>query len=174
LTFTAEQQKEMNRIAAAAKREGQEAAERKMADEAQAAKDERNRKAAEERGEYDKVKASIEAERDTEKKARVAAEKRMADYVKDITPDVTARWDALPDEVKPLYPGADDDVLGKAAFLTRVAPLAAKLAGTSGVVAPALAGGTNPPTPPRPAAAAGRTLEEDIEEARKSGQYPRA
>lgn len=64
--------------------------------------------------------ATVTTERDT-------LQTRLDEALQALADDVTAQWKAIPDEVKDLYEGDDDDVLAKRKHLTKSAKLIARL-----------------------------------------------
>jgi multidrug efflux pump subunit AcrA (membrane-fusion protein) len=123
VTFDADQQREVQRLVA---KEAKVAREKALADakaereeQEAAARKEAERKAAEDRGEFDKVRQSIEAERDTFKGKAESAEAELERYRKTFAPSVETGWTDFPDELKDAYDGADDDTLAKAAFMAK-------------------------------------------------------
>jgi hypothetical protein len=167
VSFTPEQQAEIDRIAANARREGKvtgktEAEQAIAATEAQKEAD-RKRQDDEAKGHYDNAKATLERERDEEKSARMTAEEKYQAAIAVLAPDVTARWKDLPTEVASMYEGADDDILAKAAHLNRTKALVDRLAGAT----PRTGNGPNP----RRIGDEKPTFDELRQEARQSGSY---
>jgi hypothetical protein len=97
--FSDEQQSEVNKRIAAARRQAEADAkarfEKDATDRAEAERVEKERKDAEAAGEFDKVRTSIETERDTFKTRAETAEAKAGEYEKLITPIVTERLDRL-------------------------------------------------------------------------------
>ncbi|HXH59677.1 hypothetical protein [Iamia sp.] len=69
-----------------------------------AAKTERERKAAEDRGEFDKVRTGLERERDTHKADADALKAERDRAIEVLSKQIESRRDALPDEVKATFP----------------------------------------------------------------------
>jgi hypothetical protein len=134
-TFTAEQEAELNRRMAAARRDGEkagkQAAEQAAADAKKQAEDEAERKRQTEAGEFDKVRASLETERDGVKAERDALKETVANYETVIGPIVDERFKALEalgdKDILAAYP-KDADALAKLAWLDdpRLKPLLAR------------------------------------------------
>jgi hypothetical protein len=133
IEWTAEQQKEIQRIAAkearkAADKARQEEKDRIAQEQANTETDAR-RKQDEEAGKFAEVRQSLESERDTIKGERDAVTRERDEYRQLIEADVTAAWDGLPEEVRDAYDGEDDDVLAKKRHMNRMAKVIAKLSG---------------------------------------------
>lgn len=130
--FTAEQTAEIGRLLAKERREASAKA-KADADAARVAADEeakqaRERDEAAARGEFDKVRAALEADAKAAKDES-AALKAENDQLRAAVEAVLAdEWKQLPAEVRDAYLGADDDPLAKLAFLPKAKKLAAKLA----------------------------------------------
>ncbi len=129
--FSAEQQAEIDRRIAAARRKAEQDAKDAAATaaaEAEArAKAEADIKANEAKGDYEAARALIEKERDEARAESAAHKERYDAAIAAIEPGVTKEWADLPEEVTALYAGAEDDVLAKAAHIQRTKPLVAKL-----------------------------------------------
>lgn len=131
ITFTEDQQKAIDRMMGEARRDGRKAAE-DAADEAKR-KAEADAEVARQiaAGEFETARKTIEDERDAAVADRDAYKARIDTLVAAIKPTVDAAWTELPDEVRDLYDGADDDVIAKQSHITRHAKLIARLtAGT--------------------------------------------
>lgn len=98
-TYSDEQQRDIDRRIAAARRQAEADAKARLeqtaAEKAEAERVERERKAAEERGEFDKVRQSLEAERDTFKTDAQAKAERLERYEAVIGPLVAERLEAV-------------------------------------------------------------------------------
>jgi hypothetical protein len=129
--FTDEQAAEARRLSQKAAKEAADKAraeerakidaERKKADE------EAQRKADEEKGEFGKVRESLEKERDdaTSKLETITTERDALLLL--VKQDVEASWKDLPEEVREAYDGDDDDVLTKKRHMTKNAKIIARL-----------------------------------------------
>lgn len=170
--FTPEQQAEIDRRAAAARKEG-ETAGKKAADDAIAAAKakadedaERTRQIA--AGEFDKVRGDLESKVATLTTERDGFKKRYEDALAQIEPGVAAKWKDVPAEVVALYTGADDDPIAKAAFLAKSEPLIQLATGKGG-------GGTAKPawpSTPRPNGSTPEAVaESEKQRLRQSGKY---
>lgn len=115
-----ERAKEAERRAKAAEKE---LADRKAADDA--AKEEAARK----NGEFESLATSLKSERDELKTKLDAAEQRATRLQEAVDGFVKAEWEAIPQDVRDLYTGADDDPLAKLAFVPKAKKLADKLGG---------------------------------------------
>ena len=119
VTFTPEQQAEINKMIGNARREGKQSAEAE-ATAAKAAADaaaERDRQVK--AGEFDQVRTSLEKERDDAASDRDDYKSRFDKVIEAIKPSVDEQWKTLPEEVKELYEGADDDVMAMQSHITR-------------------------------------------------------
>lgn len=101
-----------------------EAAEQKRADEQRKADEDAAAKA----GEWEKLAAKRETERDEAKREATSLQGQIDQYRAAIDGLLTDEWKGLPAEVRDAYLGADDDPLAKLAFLPKAKKLAAKLA----------------------------------------------
>ncbi len=167
VTFTPEQQAEIDRIAANARRDGKQTGKSEAEQALAAAKAQedadRKRNAEIEKGNFDAVRSSLEQERDQAKVAVTDAETKYQQAISVLSPDVEARWKDLPTEVAAMYEGADDDILAKAAHLNRTKALVDRLAGMT----PRTGNGPNP----RRIDGAGPTIDDTKNELRNSGAY---
>lgn len=123
-TLTPEQEKEVNGRIAAARRQAEADAKAKFdkdaADRAEADRVDKERKDAEAKGEFDKVRTSIEAERDTFKTEAMTAKERNAKYEEVIGPIIEERlkpFEALNDKDLMADFPKDADALTKLAWL---------------------------------------------------------
>lgn len=131
-TFTEAQQTEVNRLIA---REKRDAATKARAD-AKAERDaadaqtrtEAERKKAEERGEFEKVRGDLERERDEARTERDALKADAQRHREAIAAALDADWKKLPDAVRDAYSGPDDDPLARLAWLPKGKALADGLA----------------------------------------------
>jgi hypothetical protein len=132
VTFSAEQQKFIDKLMGDARKEGRQAAE-KAANDAKAAADaERERQDQEAKGQYEEVKASLIQERDTAKTEADTLKARVEQYEALAAKRVDALKDELklPDEVMKRFPD-DADSLVKLTWLEEQGELA-KLYRTEG------------------------------------------
>lgn len=129
VTFTDEQQKELNKLIANARREGKAAAEKDANDVKAKAEADAERSRQEAAGEYEKAKTTLTAERDTAASERDGYKGKLETLLADLKPEIEKAWAGLPAEVSALYEGEDDDVLAKRSFMTKHAALIEKLAG---------------------------------------------
>ncbi len=123
ITFTAEQQKVIDKRIAEARRQGRSSAEIDAAEQKRKADAEAEQKRQIEAGEFDKARQTLEAERDAAN-ARAA---QLDALIEAIRPEIDEQWKALPAEVTELYEGAEDDVLAKRAHIARTRKLIDKL-----------------------------------------------
>lgn len=163
VTFTAEQQAEINKLIGAARSEGKAKAE----SDAAAAKAAADAKAEQDRqvaaGEFDKVRQSLESERDTlttERDVLKGEHQALTGYF-------TAQYDAalkeLPDVITAFKPADDAGFAEKAAWLATAQEQAKKLNGGS----PAPKGPGFRPDP----SSGKRSLDEMLATAKRSGKY---
>lgn len=122
ITFTAEQEAEINRRAAAARKEGERAAEQAIKDANDAAEKKRKDDIEVERGNFIPVREGLEKERDGFKTERDAIQARFDTVIAQLKPGVDADWAAFPAELKAAYQGADDDVVAKSEYLRLMKP----------------------------------------------------
>lgn len=117
--FTPAQQKELDRIAAAARKEGRDAANQAAADKAAADKATKDAADAEARGEFDTVKGTLQKSIDDLTTDRDTLKAKVESYDAILTPLVKERHDALKAadaEVAQGFP-ADADPLTQLAWL---------------------------------------------------------
>lgn len=162
VTFTPEQQAEINKLIGSARREGKQSAAEEAAEAKRKADEEAERERQIKAGEFDTVRQSLEAERD----AALTKAAQFDALVETIRPEVDAQWAALPGEVTELYEGDADDVLAKRAHMARCKKLIDKLAAQQETKKQA-AGFGRTPTPN----GSGSTLEKGLEEGRRTGKY---
>ena len=135
VVFTPEQQRVFNEAVAREKREAREAAERKFRDEAAAAeqkrKDEAAAEAAKAAGKFDEVEGKLKGDLQTvtgERDSLKAENDRLREAMKS---GIEARWGEVPEKVRKIYKGSEDDVLARWEFLhdADIADLVKTLAG---------------------------------------------
>lgn len=162
VTFSDEQQKEIDRLIGAARRDGRKAAEDDAAEVKRKADEAADQQRKIEAGKFDEVRQSLETERDQ----ALAKASQFDALVEAIKPEIDAQWAALPDEVTALYEGDDTDVLARQAHIAKTRKLVEKL--------------TEQNEQKRQAASFGRTptpngtrskLEEGMEQGRRTGKY---
>lgn len=83
--------------------------------------EEARRKEAEEQGDYKKLLDDLQPKYDTAVTDLEAAQQRLDMALKVVNDSLAATWDTVPEEVRDLYDGADDDALARQAFLAKPA-----------------------------------------------------
>lgn len=130
-TFTAEQQKEIDRIAAKARREGQDAgkaeAEQARKDAEEQARKDREAADLKAKGEFEALEQTLRADLASATGERDQFKAQAARLTAAIDAVLTEEWTALGDDVREYYPGADDDPLAKLEWLPKGRALLAKL-----------------------------------------------
>jgi hypothetical protein len=128
--FDAAQQQKVNDLIAAARKKAEEDTAAKFktdADEAKKKADaEAQRKKDQESGEFEKVRTSVEAERDTIAAERDTIKSENEVLVAYFTADYTAALKDLPDYVKEFVPADDASFATKSEWLTKAKAAAAK------------------------------------------------
>lgn len=163
VTFTPEQQKEIDRLMGAARSEGKTKAESDAAEAKRLADEAADRDRLAKAGEFDKVRASLESERDTLKTDRDGL-KTENDA---LTGYFTAQYDAaikdLPEIITAFKPADGAGFAEKAAWLATAQEQAKKLNGGSPVT-------KGPGFRPSPSSG-GITNDQAIAEGKRSGKY---
>jgi len=162
VTFTDEQQKEIDRLIGAARRDGRKAAEDDAAEVKRKTDEAAEQQRKIEAGKFDEVRQTLESERDQ----ALAKAAHLDALIEALRPEIDEQWKGLPAEVTELYEGADDDVLAKRAHIARTRKLIDKLTGTTDQKRQAASFGRTPtPNGTR------SNLEEGMEQGRRTGKY---
>lgn len=161
VTFTAEQQKELNRLIGQARSEGRTAAEQAAADAETARQAEAARQADIAKGDFEKVKTDLEGERDGFKSERDTLKTENEAITAYFSAQYAAALKDLPEVITAFAPADDASFTEKSEWLVKAQAQAAKIDGN--------------PTPgnrPNPKPGTGqRDLDAAAQKARASGRY---
>ena len=166
IVFTPEQQELINKRIASARREGRTAAESEAAEAKRKADEATANQKLIEAGEFDKVRQSLESERDAATTERDSLKSRLETALTLIGATVDQEWKAAPEAVTKLYKGEDTDVLAKRQHLADHVDIIAALIGKQDERKQAAGFGRTP----KPNGSL-TNLEKGIEAGKRSGKY---
>lgn len=172
VTFTAEQQAEMNRVVAkerrAAEARGKAEATQAASDAAEQARKDAATKDAKDRGEFEKVEATLRTDLQAAKDTSTSLQAKVDQYQAAVDAVLTADWDGLDADVLEYFEGDADDPLARLNWLPKGKKLQAQLHPDSTNTA-------NPGNPanPRLTSTSGKpTAQQTLEEMRRNRGLP--